>query len=330
MKRIGNLWDGITSIENIKLAHKKASKGKSHYSEVKEFNKDPDRYCKEIQDLLLSNKFTTSKYTIKEIFDGRKDRVVHKLPYFPDRVVQHALMNLVGDILCKSLIRDTFQSIPNRGTSDAAARVRALIKNKKPRYALKVDVKKYYPSVNSKLLMQKIESKIKCKDTLNLISDILDSSEGLPIGNLTSQIFGNFYLSELDWKIKQEFKPLGYFRYCDDLLFFANSKKFLRNLHKQVREELQSLGLVLKDTSQIYEVSTQGVDFVGFVFYPNRSRLRKSIKISFQKSCRKPLVDLSSIMAYKGWLMKCRAGKLWRKHTRKLTCKYRKQINKVI
>ena len=330
MKRIGNLWDKIVSIENIKLAHKKASKGKSHYSEVKLFNEAPDTYCKDIQELLINKSFTTSDYEIKQIFDGRKERVVHKLPYFPDRVVHHALMNILGEIFCKSLIRDTYQSLPNRGTSDAAKRVKHVVRSKKPKYALKIDVRKYYPSVSTSLLKEKIRTKIKCKDTLWLVDDILDSSQGLPIGNLTSQIFGNLYLSDLDWKIKQEIKPVGYFRYCDDLLILADSKTFLRSVQRTIKEELTKLKLNIKDTPQVYCIEKQGVDFVGFVFYHDKTRLRKSIKSSFIKVCSYNGTSLNSLMAYKGWVKQCNAKVLWRKYSANLVSKYRKQINKVI
>ena len=93
MKRLGNVWNKVTSLENIKLAHQKAKKGKSHYKEVQEFEENPEHYCRLIQAMLVNKTFTTSQYKIQEIFDGRKQRVVHKLPYFPDRVIHHALFN---------------------------------------------------------------------------------------------------------------------------------------------------------------------------------------------------------------------------------------------
>lgn len=329
MKRLGNVWEKVTSLENIKLAHQKAKKGKSHYKEVQEFEENPEHYCRLIQAMLVNKTFTTSQYKIQEIFDGRKQRVVHKLPYFPNRVIHHALFNIIGDALHCSLIRDTFQSIPNRGTSDAAKRVKHLVRTKQPKYYLKLDVKKYYPSINVDLLKQKLRTKIKCKDTLWLLDDILDSSEGLPIGNYSSQLLGNFYLSELDWKIKQELKPIGYFRYCDDLVLFANTKSFLKHCNNIITKELAELGLEVKQCTQIQEVNNQPVDFVGFVFRPTNTRLRASIKQSLVSSCKRKTL-LNSLMSYKGWCKQCNAKQLWRKHTAYLVKTYRKQLTKVL
>lgn len=329
MKRLGNVWDDIISLDNIKLAHQKAKKGKAHYKEVQEFEQNSEHYCKLIQEMLINKTFTTSQYKIQEIFDGRKQRVVHKLPYFPDRVIHHALFNVIGDTLHNSLIRDTFQSIPNRGTSDAAKRVKHLIRTKQPKYYLKLDVKKYYPSVNVEFLKKKLRTKIKCKDTLWLLDNILDSSEGLPIGNYSSQLLGNFYLSKLDWKIKQELKPIGYFRYCDDLVLFANTKSFLRYCNKVITKELIKLDLQVKKCTQIQEVSKQPVDFVGFVFKPSKTRLRPSIKRRLVSSCRR-MKSLNSLMSYKGWCKQCNAKQLWRKHTTSLVNIYREQLTKRI
>lgn len=331
MKRVGiGLWEQIIDIENIKYAHKQAKRGKSHYSEVKEFDKDVEAKCLAIRSMLVNKTFTTSKYEVSTIFDGRKERVVHKLPYYPDRIIHHALMSVVGKILYKNLIRDTFQSIQGRGTSDAARRVKKLVREKKPKYALKLDIRKYYPSVNNEILKQKIRNKIKCKDTLWLLYDIIDSLNGLPIGNYTSQILGNFYLSELDWIVKQHIRPTGYFRYCDDLVLFSNNKQYLIKAKYKIETLLHSLCLTLKQESHIYGVKNQGIDFVGYVFKHNTTLLRRSIKESFRDSCSHAYSTLSSIMAYKGWVVRSRAKTLWRRNTANLIYKYRKQLQRHI
>lgn len=329
MKKAGNLWSSLASVENIKQAHAKARKGKLHYKEVQKYDKDVDKYSSEISKLLLDKSFKTSPYLIQELFDGRKNRTVYKLPYFPDRVVHHALMLVVGPLIQKSLIRDTFQSLPNRGTSDAARRVKRLIVEKKPKYAVKLDIEKYYPSVNNEVLKEKLANKIKCKDTLWLLNEIIDSSKGLPIGNYTSQILGNFYLSSLDWKVKQEIKPLGYFRYCDDLVLFSNSKKFLKETFEKLSIETTLLDLKIKPNYQIVNVDKQGIDFVGYVFKSKSTRLRKTIKDSFTASS-KGLPALNSLMAYKGWVKHSNSKKLWRKHTEHLITTYRKQLTRKI
>jgi RNA-directed DNA polymerase len=96
MKRHGNLWDKITSLDNIKLAHAVARRGKAFYTEVKMVDADVEKYAKEVQTMLLNKTFTTSPYEVEDRFDGRKMRTIYKLPYYPDRIVQHAMLNIVG------------------------------------------------------------------------------------------------------------------------------------------------------------------------------------------------------------------------------------------
>lgn len=341
MKRAGNLWGQITDLENIKLAHKQARRGKSFYSEVKMVDADIDKYAQEIQQLLISKQFTTSKYEIEERFDGRKVRTIHKLPYYPDRIVQHSLLNIVGPIITRSFIRDTYQSIVGRGTSDAAKRVKALIRSADcPAYAIKMDVKKYYPSVNNELLKQEIRRKIKCKDTLWLMDDIIDSIKGLPIGNYTSQHFGNLYLNRLDWAVKQQYRPKAYFRYCDDVVFMDNSKAKLLFVKAKIIERLKYLKLTIKPNWMLYDIAKDGVDFVGYVFRPKFTRLRSTIARNFKANCKRirnniKRLDrsraLSSLMAYKGWAKTANAKMLWRKNmSHKLTNTFPAQLKGAI
>lgn len=322
MKRHGNLWGKITDLENIKLAHRMARKGKSFYTEVKMVNEDIDKYAKQIQELLVNKTFTTSAYETEKRSDGRKIRTIYKLPYFPDRIVQHALLNITGPLLIKSMIRDTYQSILGRGTSDAARRVKELVRTTEcPRYAIKVDIHKYYPSVDNELMKQCLRRHIKCKDTLWLFDDIVNSTQGLPIGNYTSQHLGNIYLNQFDWWMKQIVKPAAYFRYCDDIVIFSNSKEDLQTIRKQIEEKLTALKLKLKPNWTVYDVHTQGVDFVGYVFKPTQTRLRANIAENFKETCKRirksmPMVNwdhaLSVLMAYKGWVKRCNGRKLWR------------------
>lgn len=325
MKRHGNLWHKVLDIENIKLAHRQARRGKAHYTEVKMVDADVEKYAREIQHSLAEKTFTTSSYEIEDRFDGRKLRTIYKLPYYPDRIVQHALLNVIGPILVNSFIRDTFQSIERRGTSDAAKRVKRLVRSEHcPRYALKIDVQKYYPSVQNDKMKLAVRRKIKCADTLWLVDNIIDSMQGLPIGNYTSQHFGNLYLNEFDWWVKQTVKPAGYFRYCDDILVFAHTPAELLAIKAQMLDRLAALDLTVKPNWNIYDVQKNGVDFVGFLFRPQQTRLRASIAAKMKAKCFElartltkatSAEHLSSIMAYKGWVQQANAKRLWRVHT---------------
>lgn len=338
MKRYGNLFERITNIDNIKLAHKQARRGKAFYAEVKMVDKDIDKHCFAIQKMLIDKTFTTSPYEIEERFDGRKMRTIYKLPYYSDRIVQHALLNVTGKIFTSSFIRDTYQSIIGRGTSDAMRRVMKVVRSDKcPNYALKIDIEKYYPSVDNDKLKLMIRSKIKCTQTLWLFDNIIDSIKGLPIGNYTSQHLGNLYLNNFDWWVKQEVKPAGYFRYCDDIVFMSDSKAKLLAYKVRAVATLKLLGLNIKNTWNIYNIKKHGLDFVGYVFTPYSTRLRTSIKMKFKTACKTVKKrsgnqdgDLSRIMAYKGWCKPCSAKMLWRTHTLPLRNLYPKQLRGAI
>jgi RNA-directed DNA polymerase len=340
MKRYGNLWKDITDLENIKFAHKQARRGKSFYTEVKMVDGDIDKYCKEIQSMLVNKTFTTSPYEVEERHDGRKIRTIYKLPYYPDRIVQHALLAVVGPLLVNSFIRDSFQSITGRGTADAAKRIKQLVRSKDcPKYALKIDVHKYYPSVNNTLMKQMLRKKIKCKDTLWLFDNIIDSTTGLPIGNYTSQHLGNLYLNDFDWWVKQKLKPRGYFRYCDDIVVFANTIEELIQIKEVFVLQLSKIKLTIKPTWNIYDVHKNGIDFVGYVFKPYETRLRKTIAVKFKTACKKlkkflhkvdPKPYLSTLMSYKGWAKPANAKLLWRKHTMYFRKFYSKQLRRPV
>lgn len=299
MKRLGrDLFELITSTDNLRLAHANASRGKSHYKEVRQVEAELDRKIEEIQSSLLNNTFRTSPYRVTSRVEGGKLRDIYVLPYFPDRIVQHAILQGVGERFYRSFIRDTFQSIKGRGTSDARKRVYKFIHKHNPTHYLQMDISKFYPSINNDIMKTKIRKLIKCKRTLVLLDDIIDSCKGLPIGNYTSQVLGNYYLTELDWFIKQELKVKGYFRYCDDLVILGNSSTHLLNIYKQVSVFLKAEDLRIKPDWKLAHLNT-GCDFVGYQFFPSGIKLRKSI---YERA--KSALDNSpkAVPAYFGWV----------------------------
>lgn len=315
MKRHGNLFEKIADIDNIRLAHQLAQRGKRHYTAVKNINKDPEPYLREIQKMLIAGTFTTSEYKTELRFDGGKWRTIHKLPYFPDRIVQHAIMLVCGPIWRKSFIRDTFQSIEGRGTHDARRRVEKFLKANQKCHAIKVDIEKYYPSAKNEVVKDCIRLKIKCVKTLRLLYDIIDSHIGLPIGNFTSQYLGNLLLTAFDWWVKQVIRLKGYFRYCDDIVFIHKDSKFLYGVFVSASKKLKSLGLKLKDKVCYRYIQNQGLDFCGFVFFGTYTKLRKKIATNMIEKAKQtePKQLLDSVMSYWGWVKRIQAKGLWRK-----------------
>lgn len=274
VRKYGNLWDRITSLENLELAFQKAKKGKTSYTAVTKFEEDKDNNLKKIREDLLNKRFKTSKYQTKTIYEP-KERTIYVLPFYPDRIVQHALINILEPIFVGMFIKDTYACIKDRGLHKGSVRTTEYIKRNK--YCLKCDIRKFYPSVNHDVLYKILERKIKCKDTLWLIHDIIYSFEGeynVPIGNLTSQWFGNLYMNELDRYVKEELKIKDYLRYCDDFCLFSNDKSELNEDKKLIIDFLNNNLKLNMSKCDLFQTS-QGVDFLGYRHFKNYKLLRK-------------------------------------------------------
>lgn len=324
MKRYGFLYKDIYDIDNIRLAHHNARKGKQHYHEVKMVDSDPDRYFNKIKSMLKNKTFENSAYEVmKKRTDSGKVRLIHKLPYFPDRIIHHCIVQVVEEIWTKTLIKDTYACIPGRGIHKGVKRIKKSLLNKKAtKYCLKMDVKKYYQSIDHKVLKSIIRRKIKDPDLLWLLDTIIDSTdEGIPIGNYLSQHFGNLYLSGYDHFMKEDQKCKNYFRYCDDIVILDNSKKRLHDLKRMTQKYLNDLKLRIKGNYQIFPVSSRGIDFLGYRFFHGYTLLRKTIAKKFKKrvkKIRKNWVRMScsqvinSIMSYIGWFKHANCHNLYK------------------
>lgn len=312
MKRKNHLFPLIVDKDNLREAHRNASKGKQHYREVQEINKNLDAYIDTLHEMLVNKTFTTSTYKEMTRMEGGKMRDISVLPYFPDRIVHHAIMQVCGEFWKNSLIRDTFQSIRGRGTSDARKRVLKGVREST--HFLQLDIKKFYPSVPTWLLEHVVTKSIKCKDTLWLLFDIIRSHQGLPIGNYISQLLGNLCLSPLDWYIKQELKVRWYFRYCDDLVLMG-SKQQLKELLPRVVSKVESLGLLVKPDYKLGCLENNGLDFCGYVFKKNNTRVRARIKEKFLQSVEEGKNE--SLPSYYGWILPLENRGLWYENTRR-------------
>jgi len=312
MKRHGNLWEKIVDPNNLHEAYRRARRGKGWTRSVAEFEKDVEGNLNKLHELLVSNKFTTSKYSTKEIYEP-KHRTLYKLPFYPDRIVQHALLQVVIPIWDSLMIDDSYACRPNKGMHIASKKTMQYVKNFK--YCLKGDISKFYPSINHNILLSIIKEKIKCKKTLDLITNIIFSFPGgknAPIGNYTSQWFGNIYLNKLDQEIKHNHKFSAYIRYCDDFVIFGNNKEELKKLLNWIKDYVGfSLDLKLSKGS-VFPVS-QGVDFLGYRHFPNKILLRKTTAKRVRKRFKELPIKLqtgkitldqyrSSIASSEGWM----------------------------
>ncbi|QZZ21991.1 RNA-directed DNA polymerase [Leptothermofonsia sichuanensis E412] len=292
MKRYGNLWSQITEFDNLWIAARQAQRGKRFCGNVLEFNYFLEMELCQLQAELKNKTYQPGEYRTFEIQDP-KPRLISAAPY-RDRVVHHALCNIIMPPLERTLIGDTYANRLGYGTHRALKRFTTFARSY--RYCLQCDIQKYFPSIDHEILKALIRRKIKCPDTLWLIDTIIDASNeqvpvieyfpgddlltpiqrrrGLPIGNLTSQFFANLYLSPFDHFAKEQLKLRHYLRYVDDFAAFSDNYQELADARPVMEDYLATLRLKMHPIkSQLFE-TMHGANFVGFRVLPDRIRVR--------------------------------------------------------
>ena len=292
MKRYNQLFEQLTSFENLYIASKKAQLGKRYKGYVLVFNVNLESNLIQLQKELITKTYKPGIYTKFSIYDPVK-REISSAPY-RDRVIHHALCNIIEPIFEKVFIYDSYANRIDKGTHKAVLRYQQFAKKNK--YVLKCDIRKYFPSIDHEILKGIIRKKIKDKHVLWLIDLIIDNSnlqetvtdyfpndtlftpferrKGIPIGNLTSQFFANIYLNELDHYIKETLDCKYYIRYVDDFVIFKNNKQELWNVKMKIKTMLYKLRLSLHPIKvKIYRVD-QGVKFLGYKVFPHYIHLK--------------------------------------------------------
>lgn len=294
MKRAGDLWPRVTSFENLLDAARKARKGKRFKASTLEFDHRMEEELVALRRELSSGEYRPGAYFTFEIFEPKR-RLISAAPY-RDRVVHHALCNVIGPVFEKTFVADSFANRVGYGTHRALRRFTGLLRSS--RHILQCDVRKYFPSMDHEILKSLVRRKIKCPDTLRLADLIIDGSNeqepvqhlfpgdtlltalerrhGMPIGNLTSQLFANVYLNPFDHFVKERLGAGRYVRFVDDFAIFSDDRGELREMLGRVREYLAGLRLVLNTSKTRLERTASGADFLGFRVLPDRIRVRRS------------------------------------------------------
>jgi retron-type reverse transcriptase len=292
MKRHGNLYPQIIAFENLLISARQAQRSKRFRPNVLEFNYHLEAELERLQTELHDRIYIPGEYKTFRIFDP-KPRLISAAPY-RDRVVHHALCNIIMPPIERTFIHDTYANRTGFGTHRALRRFTEFARSS--RYILQCDIRLYFPSIDREILKTILRRKLKCPDTLWLIDLILDNSNaqepvihyfpgddflapitrphGLPIGNLTSQFFANVYLSGFDRFVKEQLKIGRYLRYVDDFALFSDDRFQLVAARIAVENYLTSLRLKLHPIkSQLFETNC-GANFVGFRVLPDRIRVR--------------------------------------------------------
>jgi retron-type reverse transcriptase len=306
VKTYKNLYAEICSFENLLSACQKAARGKRFKENVAGFNVNMEKELLQLQRDLQACAYRPGKYRHFTVYESKK-RLISAAP-FRDRVVHHALCNIIEPLFDRTFIYDSYACRKGKGTHQAVERCSAF--TRKNRYVLKCDIRRYCPSVDHEILSRMFEEKIKDRRVLWLLNTIIESSDGgsqdellyfpgddlftpltrrrgLPIGNQTSQFFANVYLNEFDYFIKEQLACRYYIRYVDDFVIFDSDKQRLSMIKEQIKNQLAILRLRLHPHKcQIFPVE-QGTDFLGFRIFPTHRLVRKSNVKRFKRKLRR-------------------------------------------
>ena len=338
MKRHGNLWPQIVDFANLLAAARQAQRGKRFRDNVLAFNYNLEGNLLQLREDLTAKTYQPGAYRTFEIVEPKR-RLISAAPY-RDRVVHHALCNVIVPAIEPSFIFDSYANRLGKGTHRALQRFTQFARSS--RYVLQCDLQKYFPSIDHAILKAIARKKIKCADTLWLLDSIIDNSNeqvpaafhfpgdellapldrrrGLPIGNLTSQFCANWYLNSFDWFVKQTLQVKKYLRYVDDFALFADDWHFLNDARQAIEENLAALRLKIHPVkSQLFE-TRHGANFLGFRILPDRIRVRtENLRRSrrrlrqLQTNYRNGAVSLEQVIqSLQSWEAHLKHGDTWR------------------
>jgi len=334
MKRYGNLWGKITDFSNLLYASRQARKGKRFRNNVLQFENQCETELLRLQTELINKTYSPGAYRTFYIHKPKK-RLISAAPYH-DRIVHHALCHIIMPLFERTFIRDSYANRTGFGTHRALQRFTQF--SRQYQYVLQCDIQKYFANIDHEILKKIISRKIKCSHTLWLTNIIIDHSNpqyapviyfrgdslltpaerrrGLPVGNLTSQLFANVYLNGFDHFIKEELKISAYLRYVDDFALFSNDKKELEKARIEIEQYLAQLRLKIHPIkSQLFKTKI-GASFLGFRILPthirvrneNLRRARRRIRI-MQKAYTKNLISLKMVEhSMQSWLVHLQQG----------------------
>ncbi|WP_220767185.1 reverse transcriptase/maturase family protein [Shewanella sp. MBTL60-007] len=284
---MGCIFEQIYSFENILDAAYQCRKGKTKANATLVFFNNLEENIIQIQNELMWGMYQMSPYHHFYVFEPKRRLI--SAPHFRDRVAHRAIYNIIEPLFDKQYIHDSYACRRSKGTHKGADRTQAFIKKVERKhgktYALKADISRYFSSIDHCILKSILDAKIKCERTKALLFYIIDTSPsdalgaGIPLGNLTSQIFANIYLNELDRFAKHQLGAKFYVRYMDDFVFIHHDKEQLHQWRREVEIFLnQNLRLKTNSKTQVFPISTangRALDFLGFRIYSSHRLLRK-------------------------------------------------------
>ncbi len=321
-----NVFKKIISLKNLFSSWEEFKKEKEKKEDVEKFSMNLEDNVFKLHRKLKNGDYRHSNYTSFHIKDP-KLRHIHKAEV-KDRVLHYAVVKILNPLFERQFIFDSYSSRKNKGTHKAVKRFRNFAwklsqNNTKTVFVLKCDIKKFFDSVDHDILLEIIRRSVEDKKSLDLLENIIGSfqnqkNKGIPLGNLTSQLFSNIYLNELDQFVKRKLRVKYYIRYADDFVVLSTDKSYLEDLILRIREFLKkNLKLELHPQKVSIRRWNQGIDFLGYVSFPQHFVLRTKTKkrvfkkmIKKRKELERGLIDEKSfnqmLQSYFGILKHCR------------------------
>lgn len=290
------------------LAWNEFRRGKRHKEDVMLFEKNLEQHIFQLHRDLKNKTYMHGTYSDFYINDPKR-RHIHKATV-RDRVLHHALFQILNRIFEPTFIARSFSCRVGKGTHKGVLAAREMIQkvsknNTRPCYVLKCDVRKFFDSIDHTILVGMLQKQITDEETLWLLKRIIGSYDsgytdlfsphGLPIGNLTSQLFANVYMNEFDQFMKRELKVKQYARYTDDFIIVSGDQKYLQGLIEPINEFLKvRLKLQLHpEKVDIFKLK-HGIDFLGSVLFPYYTQIRKKTKKRIVRKLKKRIVEHNS------------------------------------
>lgn len=336
VKRIGRidgvkLYDIIKSRDNVIQAVKEACRDHARDPAVIRIRENPGKYADAVCDILERETYYPSGFRFKIIYERGKWRKLCYTRTFPDRIIHYAIFRVISPILLRGAVRDTYATIPGKGLHLGTTNVRRDLAgdSRGTRYVLKMDVHHYFDSVKRETLFKMLLRKLKCRQTLSILSVIIfqcPGDDGLPIGLYPSQILSAFYLFGLDHYCKESLGIRHYFRYMDDIVVMDSSKRMLWRYLGFIRRYMEGIGLSMKTNYALFPIEKRRLDFMGYVHNHSQIMIRKRSKISYIRVCnsivrklrrKEPITghDFMSMNSYEGMLSWCDSAPLIEKYS---------------
>lgn len=292
-----HVYENIISLENLLAAWKEFIKGKRKRKDVSIFADNLSDNLYDLHQDLKNKLYIHASYSAFNISDP-KPRNIHKATV-RDRLLHHAIYRILYPYFDKRFIFDSYSCRDNKGTHKAMNRFRDFFykvskNNTRTCWVLKCDIRKFFASIDQKILLEILRKHIADEETIMLLNKIITSfssteiGKGLPLGNLTSQLLVNVYMNEFDQFVKHILKEKYYIRYADDFVILSSNKSELENLIPKIQEFLQTeLKLSLHPDKLFIKTFSSGVDFLGWVHFPNHRVIRTVTKRRMLKKLAK-------------------------------------------